>query len=89
MASCVGFGQRPFHIREVAAVPRHRSGLNARMPSLHVARMAFCEETQYGEANSTRCPGFQHHHWQHHDAGLESSARDGVPWQQRPLDIHK
>ena len=24
-------------------MPRHRSGLNARMPSLHVARMAFCE----------------------------------------------
>src|SRR6478736_2927469 len=42
-----------------------------------------------GEDNSTRCPGVQHHHWQHHDVGLESSARDGVPWQQRALDIGK
>jgi hypothetical protein len=29
------------------------------------------------------------HHWQHHDAGLESSARDGLPRQQWPLDIGK
>jgi hypothetical protein len=28
---------------------------------------------------------FQHHHWHHHDAGLESPARDGVPGQQRAL----
>jgi hypothetical protein len=39
-----------------------------------------------GEANSTRCLGVQHHHRQHHDVGLESSVRDGMPWQQRALD---
>jgi|RhiMethySRZTD1v2_1073278.scaffolds.fasta_scaffold670895_1 hypothetical protein len=47
------------------------------------------EETPHGEANSTRCPGFQHHHWHHHDAGLESPARDGVPGQQWALDTGK
>jgi hypothetical protein len=71
---------------------RPRSGLNARMPSLHKSKPAWPfarEETPHGEANSTRCPGFQHHHWHHHDAGLESPARDGVPGQQRALDIGK
>jgi hypothetical protein len=43
------------------------------------------EETPHGEANVTRCPGFQHRYWQHHDAGLESAARDGVPGQRRAL----
>ena len=43
------------------------------------------EETLHGEANVARCPDFQHRHWQHHDAGLESPPRDGVPGQRRAL----
>jgi hypothetical protein len=70
--------------------PRPRSGLNARIPSLHADHDVLRQETSpNGEDNSTRCPGVQHHHWQHDDVGLESSARDGVPWQQRALDIGK
>ena len=71
------------------ATPSFRIECAQALPTCKANIGVLSEETPHGEANSTRCPGFQHHHWQHHDAGLESSTRDGVPWQQRPLDIGK
>jgi hypothetical protein len=58
------------------------------MPSLHVGQHGVRQESMTKLILLGR-PDFQHYHWEHHDAALESSARDGVPWQEWPLDRGK
>ena len=86
-AQCIHHGGYwPYiHIRVAAPTPSFRIEWPPTLPTCRPWRFA-TGDSPNGEDNSTRCPGVQHYHRQHHDVGFESSARDGLPWQQRALE---